>query len=201
MKGNDPAAVILTTAQLTVRIDKATGAVSFQDAQGVPILSEKDRSFNPVTVNKQETYQVQQSFHSPQDECLYGLGQYQDGHWNWKGIPLEFRQANTHVAVPMLLSTKGYGLLWDNASMTEFNPVDSEIPLTSTEPLSGDANAPKATEDLGKAPAKKTDSLHAIRSGTFTSDEEGDYVFLADNGNRCDELSIFGRWRAHFGTS
>ena len=190
VNGSDPAAVFLRTEKLTVRIDKATGAVSFQDVQGLPVLSENVRSFNPVTVNKQETYQVQQSFHSPPDESLYGLGQYQDGHWNWKGIPLEFRQANTQVAVPMLLSTKGYGLLWDNASMTEFNPVDTEIPLTSAEPPSDDVNAPKATEELAKAPAAKKNDLHALRSGTFTSDAEGDYVFLADNGNRTQELSI-----------
>ena len=155
VKSDDPSAVVLTTAQLTVSIDKATGAVSFQDAQGMPILSESDRSFTSVTVNKESTYQVQQSFHSPDDESLYGLGQYQDGHWNWKGIPLEFRQTNTQVVVPMLLSNKGYGLLWDNASMTEFNPVDNEIPLTGTPARQDDANAPKATEDTRQVCGKK----------------------------------------------
>ena len=190
VKKDDPAAVILTTGQLTIRIDKATGAVSFQDAQGAPILGEKDRSFTPVTVNKESTYQVEQRFHSPGDESLYGLGQYQDGHWNWKGIPLEFRQVNTQIAVPMLLSNKGYGLLWDNASMTEFNPVDTEVPLASATPIEDNPNAPKATEDLGKASAKKKQNTHVLRQGTFTTEAEGDYVFLASNGNRRDELSI-----------
>ena len=162
----------------------------FQNAQGTPILNESDRSFTPVTVNKESTYQVQQSFHSPEDESLYGLGQFQDGHWNWKGIPLEFRQTNTQVVVPMLLSNKGYGLMWDNASMTEFNPVDDEIPLTGSSTDQNDANTPKATEELGKTTAKKEEDDHAVRNGTFTSKAEGDYVFLANNGNRFKELTI-----------
>ena len=190
VKSDDPSAVVLTTGELTVRIDKATGAVSFQDAQGMPILNESDRSFTPVTVNKESTYQVQQSFHSPGDESLYGLGQFQDGHWNWKGIPLEFRQTNTQVVVPMLLSNKGYGLMWDNASMTEFNPVDDEIPLTGSSTDQNDANTPKATEELGKTTVKKEEDDHAVRNGTFTSKAEGDYVFLANNGNRFKELTI-----------
>ena len=190
VNAQDPSACVLTTDRLTVRIDKASGAVSFQDTNGTPILSEKDRSFKPVTDLNQATYQVEQSFSSPDDESLFGLGQYQDGHWNWKGLPVELRQVNTQVAVPMLISNKGYGLLWDNASMTEFNPVDQDIPLHSDVPLKEDPNAPKSKQDLGKNLSSKVDANLAVRFGTFTSGKAGDYVFWASNGNRVQELSI-----------
>ena len=59
------------------------------------------------------------------------------GLWNWRGVPLELRQANTTIALPMLVSTKGYGLLWDNASLTDFNPADQQIALSSTAAAAG----------------------------------------------------------------
>jgi alpha-D-xyloside xylohydrolase len=46
-------------------------------------------------------------------------------------MPQQLRQLNTQIAVPMLVSSRGYGLLWNNASLTDFNPADAEVPLTN----------------------------------------------------------------------
>lgn len=45
------------------------------------------------------------------DEVLYGLGQQDDGVLNLRGTVRYLHQANMKIAVPMLLSTKGYGIL------------------------------------------------------------------------------------------
>ena len=51
------------------------------------------------------------------------LGQHQDGIMNYKGQQVTFFQNNTEVAVPFLISSKNYGILWDNYSLTRAGDV------------------------------------------------------------------------------
>lgn len=69
------------------------------------------------------------AFHSPEDECLFGLGQFQDGYTNLRGLSRRLTQVNTQISIPMMLSNKGYGLLWNNYGLTEFNPCDHQVTL------------------------------------------------------------------------
>lgn len=48
------------------------------------------------------------------EERLYGMGQYQQPYLNLKGTDLEMAQRNSQASVPFLLSSLGYGLLWNN---------------------------------------------------------------------------------------
>ena len=59
-------------------------------------------------------------------EGLYGLGQHQNGMFNYRGGTVELGQNNTDVAIPLLVSSKGYGLMWNTASLTY---VDNRFPL------------------------------------------------------------------------
>jgi len=123
----------IKTGKLKVLIDKATGALSFYDLSGRVLLREPaggGKTMKPATVNGESTYQPEQSFISPADEFLFGLGQFQEGVWNWRGMSQQLRQLNTQIAVPMIVSSCGYGLLWNNASFTDFNPADTEVILT-----------------------------------------------------------------------
>jgi alpha-D-xyloside xylohydrolase len=83
-----------------------------------------------ATVNGESSFQPEQSFASPADEFIYGLGQFQEGIWNWRGMPQQLRQLNTQISIPMIVSSYGYGVLWNNASLTEFNPADTQVALT-----------------------------------------------------------------------
>ena len=126
--------VSIQGAEIEARIDPRSGQVSFRDTKGQNLLAEQGRVFTPVTVNKENTYQVQQTFGCAPDEALFGFGQHQDGIWNWRGMPIELQQHNTSIAIPFFVSTKGYGVLWDNASRTTVNPVDQNIDLTLEDP-------------------------------------------------------------------
>ncbi len=126
--------VTLSTQKLKVAVDKVSGAVAFFDSLGNPLVSEPQNGgkvMPAATVNGESTFTPEQTFTSPNDEFIYGLGQFQEGIWNWRGMPQEVRQLNTQIAVPMVLSSYGYGLLWNNASLTEFNPADTEVSLTN----------------------------------------------------------------------
>jgi alpha-D-xyloside xylohydrolase len=126
--------VAIATVKLKVSVDKTSGAVQFFDSSNNLLLAEPatgGKTTTAVTVNGESSYQPQQEFSSPADEFIYGLGQYQEGIWNWRGVPQQLRQVNTQIAVPMIVSSYGYGVLWNNASFTDFNPADTQVPLTS----------------------------------------------------------------------
>ena len=62
----------------------------------------------------------QQQFNRGTDEGFYGLGQHQNGQMNYNGEDVELAQHNMDVAIPFVVSTRNYGLLWDNNSITRF---------------------------------------------------------------------------------
>ncbi len=62
-------------------------------------------------------YKATVRFASYDDECLYGMGQYQDGHLNKKGSFLELAQRNSQSSVPFVISSRGYGFLWNNPAV------------------------------------------------------------------------------------
>ena len=111
----------LKTKKLIASVNLKTGVVDFRDIQGRKILGEKQvggRSFQPVVFDGKRQYNIVQTFQSTSDDAWYGLGQHQDGVFNYKGQQVNFFQNNTEVAVPFLISSKNYGILWDNYSLT-----------------------------------------------------------------------------------
>ena len=117
-------AVTLSTRLLHASVDLATGRVSFSDAQGRPTLAEYGSpGFTPVTFDGAPFLSIRQQFNRGTNEGLFGLGQHQLGQMNYNGEDVELAQHNMDVAIPFVVSTRDYGLLWDNASITRFgNP-------------------------------------------------------------------------------
>ncbi|MGI6107344.1 MAG: TIM-barrel domain-containing protein [Lachnospiraceae bacterium] len=74
-------------------------------------------------------------FEADENERIYGMGQYQQKSLNLKGSHLELAQKNTQASVPFMVSSLGYGLLWNNpavgtasfaSNLTEFTAEASE---------------------------------------------------------------------------
>ncbi|MGB3626269.1 MAG: TIM-barrel domain-containing protein, partial [Henriciella sp.] len=114
-------AVLVTTSALTARVDRSTGQVSFLEADGTPILSEHGgRSFSSFTLDDKNFYAIQQDFDADVSEGFYGLGQQQMGQMNYNGENVELAQHNISIAMPFVVSTGDYGILWDQSSITRF---------------------------------------------------------------------------------
>ncbi len=116
----------ISTANLTVRVNSKNGAVAFYDKQGQLLLQEKadgGKIITPAQVMGEPTFHIQQLFDSPADEAFYGLGQHQNNIMNYKGHDVDLWQYNIVVAIPFLVSSKNYGLLWDNNSRTKFGDI------------------------------------------------------------------------------
>ncbi|MEJ2629568.1 MAG: PA14 domain-containing protein, partial [bacterium] len=69
------------------------------------------------------TFHIQQLFNSPEKEAFYGLGQHQNNIMNYKGQDVDLWQYNIVVTLPFLVSSRNYGILWDNNSRTKFGDI------------------------------------------------------------------------------
>lgn len=123
--------LILSTSALRIEVAKADGRLAFFSASGEPLLREPAngaREFTACEVLGERAHHIRQTFESPADEALYGLGQHPGGLFNYKGQSVDLTQENTVIVVPMLLSSRGYGLLWDNASHSALGDPVRTVP-------------------------------------------------------------------------
>ena len=134
--------VSVKAKNVEARVEKATGTITFFDANGKQLLKEAEdgKQFKAFTVPEREygikggpaiteemkhglTWQMK--FDSPDDEAFYGLGQHQSEEFNMKGKNEDLFQYNTKVSIPFVLSNKNYGILWDSYSYCRWgNPND-----------------------------------------------------------------------------
>ena len=126
--------LVISTLRVNATIAKTTGAVTFTDKNGKLLVAEKSNEgkiFTPDVLDGQPCYRPKQVFESPQNEGLYGLGQHQQGIMNYKGQHIDLLQSNTEVAVPFLVSTRNYGILWDNYAITSVGDSRPFQPLST----------------------------------------------------------------------
>jgi len=117
-------AITLATAGLKVGVDRKTGSITYSDAGGHVLLHDDSKTMTPVTLNGEQTYRAEDYMTLGgygSTEAIYGLGQHQAGVWGYRGESVDLSQDNTSIAVPLMVSSAGYGLLWNNASRSRFN--------------------------------------------------------------------------------
>jgi len=124
-------AVRLEAGGIAAEVALADGSVRFFDAQGRPLLEETPgaRTFEAVRFEGRPYYSIRQRFRSPGDEAFYGTGLHQQGWMNLKGRDVELLQHNIDKAIPYLLSSRNYGILWDNNSITRYGDPRGLRPL------------------------------------------------------------------------
>jgi len=172
---------------MVVAFDKQDGTLSFESTAGEVFLSEKagTRKLVRDSVMGTPCFLAEQTFESPAGEYLFGLGQFQDGHYNVRGISRRLTQVNSQIAIPFVYSSKGYGLLWHQYGLTDFNPADNAIPLEKQVPSSGEGEkTAQVTTASGTVRISQNETLYV---GTFVVRDNGVYsVFLdlGDMGNR-----------------
>jgi len=147
-------ALTFSTPNLSIQVNRQTGAFTYLDRSGVILTKEPDRggkTLIPIDVIKSvfdDTVAAQvrkdadgvrawapsakqvvdrQAFHTKLEfewmpgEALYGLGSHEEGMMNLRGQHQYLYQQNMKVVVPVLLSTRGYGILLDSYSLMTFH--------------------------------------------------------------------------------
>lgn len=174
--------VILKLNSIIAVFDKNSEVLSFQNRNGEIILAEKigGRIIKNSSIQGEATFEVEQHFISPKDEYLYGTGQFQDGYLNIRGLTRRLTQANTQIAIPFVLSNKGYGLLWNNYGLTDYNPADKSVELISID-SDGEEHIVNATSTSGNKRERR--QINAF-VGSIEVQEDGYYSLLLDVGQK-----------------
>ena len=125
--------VSLKSNAVRVDFNVETGRISFFDKQGKALFTEKDygAQFTPFNDAGNQTFSVRQAFLLDKDEAIYGLGQQQVDDLNQRNHKHFMRQRALHASVPIIQSTKGYGMFWDNYSPTTYTDNPQEMSFDS----------------------------------------------------------------------
>jgi alpha-D-xyloside xylohydrolase len=126
--------IVISTKHLRIIAGRDSASLVFQDADGKVLVGEsaspRPRELTPVTVDGEKTYHADAYFDLTQDDAFYGLGQRQSGLLNQRGTDFLLMQDNTNISIPFLLSSRGYGLLWNTASLGRYeNHFQSKLAL------------------------------------------------------------------------
>jgi alpha-D-xyloside xylohydrolase len=223
-----PEEICLRTGELEARVSRASGAVGFYDTNGQPVLLEKTnggRTLKPARIGGIDTLRSEQDFMLSPGEAIYGLGQHQQGLMNYRGSTVHLQQENREVAVPVLVSSRGYGVLWDNPAVTEVNVGAGQyqiIPSAQLYPEDGQPGGLTARYYRGqnfetpvstntdaqvdfnwseKPPAGLEHDHYSVRwTGFVQAKQGGDYTFLAtaDDGVRLwiDDRQVVNDWNS-----
>ncbi|MCQ2187559.1 MAG: DUF4968 domain-containing protein [Bacteroidales bacterium] len=113
--------VTLSTDSLIVSVCLADGCVSFYRPDGSVLLSEKPTAGEGVS----------QTFRLDDDEAIYGLGQHRYGKLNWRGETVEIFNKNMDISIPVLHSSKGWGIYWDNTGRGMFEDGPDGMTISS----------------------------------------------------------------------
>jgi alpha-D-xyloside xylohydrolase len=114
----------LVNGRLTVKVSDRGVIRFFMDEAAEPVLEEAMFPEDVVVPIRRRfvakeggLYRIEQRFKAYPGERLYGLGQHTDVGLNLKGSVIDLDQRNTQVCIPFLLSSRGYGLLWNMPSV------------------------------------------------------------------------------------
>ena len=122
LRTDDPKTITLTTARLKIEVTRADSSVIFYDSSGRKLTQENSRTLTPVEVNSEKTLHSERFVNMwDTQEAFYGLGQHQGGVWNYRGEAVDLSQDNTNISIPLLLSSNGYAIFWNNGSRSRFN--------------------------------------------------------------------------------
>lgn len=197
---SDATSASLTTQQGQASVQISDGKLTVYDAAGQVLLDEHApaRRMQPVTLEGQRWLATRVQFNRGTDEGLYGLGQHQNRQMNYNGEDVELAQHNMAIAIPYMVSTRGYGIFWDNNSITRvgdptpYRPVainwradyylDGQLAVSRREPSINY----QYIRDSARWPAKALARAEAATSGQNT----------AGNAVQSQEVIWNGRFRA-----
>lgn len=184
--------IVLKLKQMSVNVNRQTQQVVVTDAKGSVVLTAKAHELKAATVQQEPTRDATLVLQSPQDEYLYGLGQFQDGYLNVRGLTRRLTQVNTQIAIPFLLSNKGYGLLWNNYGLTNFNPTSEKVELQRAGATGQQVTVNVTSTEGGRRETRQNNAF----VGELNIPADGQYTLLLDVGQkmaRRHNLSIDGK--------
>ena len=126
-----PGFLSVHSSALEVRYDHSSKELTFYDSLGNVIVQEQGHSFEPYQEYGENAWSFEQHFVFNDKEGIYGLGQFQESTLNLRNQERLLVQSNLEAVNPYLVSSQGFGMLWDNYSKTTFKDTPEKTTLWS----------------------------------------------------------------------
>ena len=115
-------AAVMHNGGIKAEFSKFGGLAFFGTTSGAELLAELPGTLANPTLREFRYIggglsRVEARFKSYEEERIYGLGQHQHGRLDQKGCVIDLLQRNMDVCIPFLLSSRGYGFLWNNPAV------------------------------------------------------------------------------------
>jgi alpha-D-xyloside xylohydrolase len=126
------------TNSISLDVDRSTAAFTWRDRTGRRFVREPEAGgksisavspaelavgksvSGPASSLDRTAYETRLELEFTDDESIYGLGQHEEGIGDYRGHAQHLYQTCTKVAMPAIVSTRGYGILWDTYSLASF---------------------------------------------------------------------------------
>ena len=111
-------AVQIATSAIALSVNKSSGAITYADLSGSAIACNSGNDMAANTTFSDAPYGFTTPFTIAPNEAIYGLGQYEHDSsvtYNGRNVTLYPQQYSSIYVVPFAVSSKGYGILWDNS--------------------------------------------------------------------------------------
>lgn len=128
------AEAFITNGKISCRI-LDNGELKFSGSDGIILLEEYNRTRNMYSdtehfqsaleieartfepIQAADDFKVTLRFEACEGEKIFGMGQYQQPFLDLKGCIIELAHRNSQASVPFMISSRGYGMLWNNPSI------------------------------------------------------------------------------------
>jgi len=123
---------VVRNGNIRAEIEAWRGRITYLNDKDEVLLREAYHHHHPQFARQfrskgSDHFELKVTFDAEKDEHLYGMGQHPNDCLDLKGTVLELAQKNTQISIPFLLSSKGYGFIWNNPAVGR-----AELSMTHT---------------------------------------------------------------------
>ena len=123
---------VVRNGGIRAEIESRRGRITYLNDKDEVLLREAYHHHHPQFARQfrskgSDHFETKVTFDTEKDEHLYGMGQHPNDLLDLKGTVLELAQKNTQISIPFLLSSKGYGFIWNNPAVGR-----AELAMTHT---------------------------------------------------------------------
>ena len=112
-----------TLTDVEVRLSSFDDATAIATERGVDGVTERAGEVKKYV--DRTAYQARLALSLSENEAIYGLGSHEEGFFSYRGKKQYLYQQNMKVTIPVMVSTKGYGVLFDTYAPLTFDDTGS----------------------------------------------------------------------------
>lgn len=135
---DNPESLELKSQNYTLSVNRNSLSIKISDNSGRTVYEDGGIALNKKRFPRRleaipngfdaspDGYEYRLNFRFADDEAIYGLGSHNLNTLNLRGQTIDLFQHNIKLCVPVMISSRGYGIFFDEYSMMQFNDAGGQ---------------------------------------------------------------------------